>query len=141
MKIPYHSRFGDSTQKTVEWPAGIQGVSNLWVLLWVWLSKMNNVASSNSFPTSESSFCPSLGFARDFVVRTWSGDRESFLSVLESEEDLENQSWNKSSNSVKPGIFGCSLLLSRSPWLWGQDSVKIRWFAELFPGPLYFVIF
>jgi hypothetical protein len=29
MKIPYHSRFGDSTQKTVEWPAGIQGVSNL----------------------------------------------------------------------------------------------------------------
>ncbi len=79
MKIPYHSRFDDSTKKTAERPAGIPRVSNLWVLLWVWLSKMNNVASSNSFPTPESSFCPPSGFARGFVGRTWSGERRVFF--------------------------------------------------------------
>ncbi len=33
------------------------------------------------------------------------GTKESFLSVLGSEEGLENQSWIKSPNLVKPGIL------------------------------------
>ncbi len=81
-------------------------MSNLWVLLWVWLLKMNNVASSNSFPTSESSFCPPSGFARDFVGRTWSGERRDFFCrCLEVKRTWKDQSWSKSPNLVKDRNF------------------------------------
>jgi hypothetical protein len=128
-------------EKTVEWPAVIPRMSNLWVLLWVWLSKMNNVTSSNSFPTPESSFCPPSGFACDFVDRTWSGDQRVFLSALGSKKDLESQSWIKSPNLVKPGNFEWSLLLSRTPWISGQNSVEIWWLWRAFPRSSVFCNF
>ncbi len=117
-------------KKTVEWPAGIPRVSNLWVLLWVWLSKMNNATSSSSFLTSESSFCPPSGFAHDFVGRTWSGEWREFLSALGSKEDLERSELDQESKFGGTRNFEWSLLLSRSPWFSGQDSVEIWWFSS-----------
>jgi hypothetical protein len=58
---------------------------------------MNNVASSNSLPTPESSFCPPSGFARDFVGRTRSGDQREFLLVLGSKEGLERSELDQES--------------------------------------------
>ncbi len=140
MKIPYHSRFDDSNKKTVKRPAGIQGVSNLWVLLWVWLPKMNNVASSNSFSTSESSFCPPSGFARDFVDRTWSGGRGVFCRHLEVKRAWKVRAgsrvqiwWNQ---EILNGLGSSADI----PDFHVKIQSKFGDFGELPPDPLHFVI-